>query len=55
MNASWILAVVSAIFLLFAVVRIAQGQSPSHPKIRTWLIVAAILGAVSTWLWLRTP
>jgi hypothetical protein len=47
--AKYILAVVGLGFLLATVVRggLATRQS------RTWLIVAAIFGAVSTWLWTR--
>jgi hypothetical protein len=55
LSARGILAVLSAVFLGLALVRIAQGRKASHPAIRTWLIVGVIFGVVSAYLWFQTP
>jgi DMSO reductase anchor subunit len=55
LSARAILAVLSAVFLGLALVRIAQGRKASHPAIRTWLIIGVIFGVVSAWLWFQTP
>jgi hypothetical protein len=48
--AKYIFAVIGLGFLLAALVR---GGGVANPQSRTWLIVAAIFGAVSAWLWTR--
>jgi hypothetical protein len=55
LSARGILAALSAVFLVLAFTRIAQGRKASNPAIRTWLIIGVIFGVVSAWLWLRTP
>lgn len=55
LSARGILAVLSVVFLGLALARIAGGRSAMDPAIRTWLIVGAIFGIVSTWLWFRGP
>jgi len=52
--AKYILAVVAAAFLVAAAVRAAGGSNLSHPQTRTWLLIAAIFGAISAWLFTRT-
>jgi hypothetical protein len=55
LSARGILAVLSALFLLFAVIRVARGQSVSHPAVRAFLLVGVVFGAVSAWLWFGSP
>ena len=55
LSARGILAVLSAVFLGLALVRIAQGRKASHPAIRTWLIVGVIFGVVSAYLCFAAP
>jgi DMSO reductase anchor subunit len=50
--AKYILAVVGAIFLVMGILR-ATRLGASHPQARTWLLIAAILGTVSLWLFSR--
>ncbi len=53
LSARGILAVLSAVFLVLALTRIAEGGRASNPATRTWLIIGVIFGVVSAWLWLR--
>lgn len=52
MAAKYILAVVGAAFLVTGLAR-AGRLGASHPQVRTWLLVGAIFGLVSAWLFLR--
>jgi hypothetical protein len=52
--AKYILAVLSVLFLVAALLRLSSGDGTSHPQTRTWLIIAAIFGAVSAWLFSRS-
>jgi len=45
MLARYILVVLGTAFLIAGAVR-----GPRHPQGRTWLLIAAIFGAVSIWL-----
>jgi len=54
MNAKYILAGLSIVFLVLAVSRMASGAGLAHPKTRTWLLVGVIFGAVSAWLFSRS-
>ena len=51
MSARLILSVLAAAFLLFAIRRMTLNGGQVDPAARTWLMVAAIFGAVSLWLW----
>jgi hypothetical protein len=53
MATKYILAVLSLVFLVLAVSRLARGGTSAHPQVRTWLLIAAIFGVVSAWLFLR--
>jgi len=53
MAAKYILAVLSAIFLVLAASRLAKGGAASHPQTRTWLLIGVIFAAVSAWLFSR--
>jgi DMSO reductase anchor subunit len=48
MAAKYILAVLACVFLLAALTRASHG-----PQRRTWLLIAAIFGLVSLWLFAR--
>jgi hypothetical protein len=52
MAAKYVLAVVGAVFLLMGVLR-SRRLGAWHPQARTWLLIAAIFGAVSLWLFTR--
>ena len=49
MAAKYVLAVVGTIFLVMGVLR-ARRLGASHPQARTWMLVGAIFGIVSAWL-----
>ena len=49
MAAKYVLAALSAVFLVMGSVRAGLSSSQS----RTWLLVGVIFGAVSAWLWYR--
>jgi hypothetical protein len=53
MAAKYILAALSAVFLVLALWRIAGSGGASHPQTRTWLIIGVIFGIVSAWLFSR--
>lgn len=50
MATKYILAALSVVFLILAVSRISRTGAASHPQSRIWLLIAAIFGAVSAWL-----
>ena len=50
MATKYILAALSVVFLILAVSRISRTDAASAPQSRTWLLIAAIFGAVSAWL-----
>jgi hypothetical protein len=50
MAAKYILAALSALFLVLAAWRLAGGTAASHPQARTWLIIGVIFALVSAWL-----
>jgi hypothetical protein len=50
--AKYVLAVVGAVFLVMGLLR-ARRLGTFHPQARTWLLIAAIFGAVSLWLFSR--
>jgi hypothetical protein len=52
-SAKYIIAALSAIFLLLAATRLARGGGASHPQTRTWLLVGVIFAVVSAWLFYR--
>ena len=49
MKTEHILATLAVVFLALATYRIARGGG-AQPQSRTWLLIAAIFGAVSAWL-----
>lgn len=49
MAAKYVLAVVGAVFLVMGVLR-ARRLGTFHPQARTWLLIAAIFGIISAWL-----
>lgn len=53
MGAKYILAAVSAIFLVLAATRLARGAGIGHPQTRAWLLVGVIFALVSVFLFLR--
>jgi hypothetical protein len=50
--AKYVLAVVGAVFLVMGALR-ARRLGASHPQARTWMLIGALLGIVSAWLFLR--
>ena len=50
MATKYILAALSVVFLVMAIMRMARGGGAAHPQARTWLLIGAIFGAVSAWL-----
>ena len=53
MAAKYILAALSALFLVLAVWRMAGGSGASRPQTRTWLIIGVIFALASAWLFSR--
>jgi hypothetical protein len=54
MQAKYILAALAVAFIALAFRRLGQsGGGPMHPQARTWLLVGAIFGVVSIWLFSR--
>jgi hypothetical protein len=47
-----ILVLVGGIFLCLALIRCVQNKGRLDGSVRTWLLIALIFGAVSTWLWI---
>ncbi len=52
MAAKYILAVVGVAFLAMGLLR-ATRLGASHPQARTWMLIGAIFGLVSAWLFYR--
>ena len=50
MAAKYILAALSVVFLVLALVRLVQTGGAAYPQIRTWFIIGIIFGAISAWL-----
>jgi hypothetical protein len=46
----YILAALSVLFLVLAFSRMARAGGSAHPQSRTWLLIGAIFGVVSAWL-----
>lgn len=53
MAAKYILAVLSAAFLVAAALRVSRDAGKLLPQSRTWLLVGVIFAAVSGWLFTR--
>jgi hypothetical protein len=53
MAAQYILPVLSAIFLLAALIRLIRDSGRIGPASKTWLLVAVIFAVVSAWLWIQ--
>jgi hypothetical protein len=53
-TAKYIFGVLSASFAVLSIVRVARHGTGAHPESRTWLLIAAIFGTVSAWLFYRT-
>lgn len=53
MAAKTILAVLSVVFLVAAVLRLRRDGGRIAPASKAWLLVGGIFGAVSIWLWLQ--
>ena len=51
--AKYLLAVLALSFLVLGVGRLARDGGRIAPASRTWLLVGAIFGLVSAWLWTR--
>jgi hypothetical protein len=51
MAAKYILTALSLVFLVLAIARLLRDRGRIAPASRTWLLIAAIFGAVSFWLW----
>jgi len=49
--AKYVLAALALVFLIAGVVRVARDSGSLHTQSKTWLLIAAIFGAVSAWLW----
>jgi hypothetical protein len=55
MAAKYILGSLAVVFALAAIRRMLKDGGRLHPQTRTWLLIAAIFAAVSTWLFLTQP
>jgi hypothetical protein len=53
MLTKYILGALSIVFLALAFTRMAGGGTKAHPQIRTWLLIGAIFGVVSAYLFLQ--
>ena len=53
MAAKYILAGLAIVFITLAARRMAQQPGAPAGQARTWLLVGAIFGAVSVWLFVR--
>jgi hypothetical protein len=51
--AKYILAALAAAFLAAALIRLLRGGGIAHPQTKTWLLIAVIFAAVSSWLFSR--
>jgi NO-binding membrane sensor protein with MHYT domain len=54
MAAKYILVVVALAFLIAGTARLVRDGGRPHPQSRTWLLIAAIFGGVSAWLFYAT-
>ena len=54
MGAKYILAVLSLAFFFASIARVMRDRTLTGQS-RTWLMIAVIFGAVSTWLFLTQP
>jgi len=54
MFAKYILAAMALVFLAAGTVRFVRDGGRLHPQSKTWLIIAAIFGGVSVWLFYAT-
>ena len=54
MGAKYTLAALAVFFLIAALGRWHGGGRASNIQRKTWLLISAIFGAVSVWLWSRT-
>jgi hypothetical protein len=52
-DAKQILAILAVVFLALGFRRLGQGGGAMTGQARTWLLVGAIFGAVSVWLFWR--
>jgi hypothetical protein len=50
MSVALIFTALAALFMTMAAIRIGRDRSISHPQPRTWLLIGAIFGAVSAYL-----
>jgi hypothetical protein len=53
MAAKYILAALSALFLVLAAWRMMGGAAASHPQTRAWLLIGVSFALVSAWLFSR--
>ena len=53
MAAKYILAFLSAAFLVAGARRLSRDAGKLHPQSRTWLLIGAIFALVSAWLFAR--
>ena len=53
MAAKYILAALSVLFIVLGLRRMSRGGGASHPQSRTWLLIGAIFGVVSVYLFLQ--
>jgi len=49
--AKYIFPALALVFLAAAAARGASGRGKPHAQTRAWLMIEAIFGAVSAWLW----
>jgi uncharacterized membrane protein HdeD (DUF308 family) len=54
MAAKYILAALAVVFLIAGVMRVLRDGGKAHPQSKTWLLIAAIFGGVSAWLFYAT-
>jgi len=50
MPAKYILAAMALVFLVAGTARLIRDGGRTHPQSKTWLLIAAIFGTVSAWL-----
>lgn len=50
MATKYILAALAVVFLVLSISRASRTDAAGQPQSRTWLLIAAIFGAVSAWL-----
>jgi hypothetical protein len=54
MAAKYVLSMLAVVFFIAGTARLVRDGGRPHPQSRTWLLIAAIFGAVSAWLWYAT-